>query len=226
MKANNTTKINSKLNKTAIALLFSAIFLGGCTSQQGGIKPVVKPTPSVTASSKEALWAKRQQQMLHMKSWNLDGKVAMRYKTDNWNFGVNWAQTGAKNSVIKIKNPFTGATVALITQNNNKVSLQASDGKVYQDTNAEKLLKRQAGIDLPLSGLVYWARGVMAPQYKKGSVILDASGRPKQIIQENWLIKYPRYENTSYNSLPKKIVLTRKANAVYVKMIAKKWQSR
>ena len=161
-----------------------------------------------------------------MKSWNLDGKVAMRYKTDNWNFGVNWAQTGAKNSVINIKNPFTGATVALITQNNNKVSLQSSDGKVYQDTNAEKLLKRQAGIDLPLGGLVYWARGVMAPQYKKGSVILDNAGRPTQISQENWLIKYPRYENATYNSLPKKIVLTRKADAVYVKMIAKKWQSR
>lgn len=214
------------MSKTGAAFLVSAIFLGGCTSQQSGVKPSVKPKPSVTVSSKEASWAKRQKHMLNMKSWNLDGKVAMRYKTDNWNFGVNWAQTGANNSVINIKNPFTGATVALITQNNKNVNLKSSDGKIYQDTNAEKLLKRQAGIDLPLGGLVYWARGVMAPQYKKGSVVLDAAGRPTQIAQENWLIKYPKYENASYNSLPKKIVLTRKADAVYVKMIAKKWQSR
>ncbi len=222
----NYIKTNNNVNKTGAIFLFSAIFLAGCASQQSSVKSVVKPRPSTTVSTKEASWAKRQKQMLGMKSWNLDGKVAMRYRTDNWNFGVNWAQTGANNAVINIKNPFTGATVALITQNNNKVSLKSSDGRVYQDTNAEKLLKRQAGIELPLSGLVYWARGIMAPQYKKGSVVLDAAGRPTQITQENWLIKYPRYENASYNSLPKKIVLTRKKNAVYVKMIAKKWQSR
>ncbi|HIO93165.1 MAG TPA: outer membrane lipoprotein LolB [Leucothrix mucor] len=216
----------SKTNKIGTTLLLSVFLLGGCTSQQSSVKPVIKPTPSPTISSKEASWAKRQQQMLGMKSWTLDGKVAMRYKVDNWNFGINWAQTGANNSIINIKNPFTGATVALITQNNNKVSLKSSDGKVYQDTNAERLLKKQAGVDLPLGGLVYWARGLMAPQYKKGSVVLDSAGRPTQISQENWVIKYPKYENTSYNSLPKKIILTRKADAVYVKMIAKKWQSR
>jgi len=221
-------KTVSNVNKIGLTLIFGSVLLfGGCTSQQSSVKPVVKKPISIKkVSNKEILWAKRNRQLLNAKSWVLDGKVAMRYKVDNWNFGVNWKQTGANNAVINIKNPFTGATVALITQNNNKVSLQAADGKIYQDTNAEKLLKRQAGIELPLSGLVYWARGIMAPQYKKGTFTLDSAGRPTQIVQENWLIKYPRYENASYNSLPKKIVLTRKKDAVYVKMIAKKWQAR
>ncbi|MCK5917534.1 MAG: outer membrane lipoprotein LolB [Cocleimonas sp.] len=214
-------------NKIGIALLFSTLLLGGCTSQQNNIKPVVKakPKPTKMVSTKEALWNKRQQQFTRMASWNMDGKVAMRYKTDNWSFGVNWAQKG-KNSVINIKNPFTGATVALLTQNNSKVTLKASDGKTYQDTNAERLLKKQANIELPLEGLVYWARGITAPQYPKGKVVLDSMGRPKQITQANWLIKYKHYKGNAYNSLPKKIILTRKKDAVYVNMVAKKWKIR
>lgn len=220
-------KTSQFLSKRGGVLIFSALLMGGC-SQQRMVEPAatVKPKPSIKVSTKEAAWAKRQQQLQAASSWGLDGKVAMRYKTDNWSFGVKWSQQGAKNSTIDIKNPFTGATVALIKQNNNSVSLKSSDGNVYTDTNAEKLLKKQAGISLPLDGLVYWARGIMAPQYPKGQVILDNAGRPKQITQASWVIKYPRYVGTAYNSLPKKIVLTRKVDEVYVNMVAKKWNNK
>ncbi len=214
------------MNKIGVMLFFSLFLLGGCTSQQSSVKPMVteKPKSTVTVSGKEVLWKKRQQQFSKMASWTMNGKVAMRYKVDNWSFGVDWLQKGSNHSVINIKNPFTGATVALLTQKNNKVTLQASDGKTYQDTNAERLLKKQAGIELPLEGLIYWARGISAPQYSKATVVLDAMGRPKKITQANWVIKYKSYKGNAYNSLPRKIILTRKKDAVYVNMVAKKWQ--
>lgn len=209
------------------ALIVSVLLLGGCSSQHRIVDPAsIKPKSSAPVGSKEAAWQKRQQQLSATSSWGLDGKVAMRYKTDNWNFGVKWSQQGPKNSVIDIRNPFTGATVALITQKNNQVSLKSSDGNVYTDTNAEALLKKQAGISLPLDGLVYWSRGIMAPQYPKGTAVLDSAGRPKQMIQSGWIIKYPRYVGTAYNALPKKIVLARKTDEVYVNMVAKKWKNK
>ena len=216
------------MSKIGVILFLGLFFLGGCTSQQSSVKPVVKAMvkPSITVSGKEGLWKKRQQEFSKMASWNMKGKVAMRYKVDNWSFGVDWSQTGKNNSVINIKNPFTGATVALLTQNNNKVTMKASDGKTYQDTNAERLLKKQAGIELPLEGLIYWARGITAPQYPKGSILLDAMGRPKQMTQANWVIKYRSYKGNAYNSLPRKIILTRKKDAVYVNLVAKKWATR
>jgi outer membrane lipoprotein LolB len=51
-------------------------------------------------------------------------------------------------------------------------------------------------------------------------------GRPKQINQASWVIKYKRYKGKSYNALPAKIILSRKKDAVYVNMIAKKWKTR
>jgi outer membrane lipoprotein LolB len=220
-------KNRNNISKKGAILLISALFLSGCASQQTSIKPMVTAKPMTKKpSAKEALWKKRQQQFARMTSWTMDGKVAMRYKVDNWNFGVNWAQKGKNNSVINIKNPFTGATVALLTQNNSKVTLTTSNGKTYQDTNAERLLKKHAKIELPLGGLTYWARGITAPQYPKGKVVLDAMGRPKQITQANWLIKYRSYKGNAYNSLPKKVILTRKKDAVYVNMVAKKWKTK
>ena len=214
-------------NKIGVMLFFILFLLGGCTTQQSSVKPMVdKPKSTLTVSGKEALWKKRQQQFSKMAAWTMNGKVAMRYKVDNWSFGVDWLQKGINYSVINIKNPFTGATVALLTQKNNKVTLKASDGKIYQDTNAERLLKKQARIELPLEGLIYWARGISAPQYPKAKVVLDALGRPKKMIQANWTIKYKSYKGNAYNSLPRKIILTRKKNAVYVNMVAKKWQTK
>jgi outer membrane lipoprotein LolB len=225
MKAIKEKKWHS-VNNIGWILLGSVLLLGGCSSQQASIKPVVKSKSGPDDSSKEALWKQRQLRFSKMAAWTMDGKVAMRYKVNNWSFGVTWAQQGANDFVINIKNPFTGATVALITQNGNKVTLKSSDGKSYQDTNAERLLKKQANIELPLNGLVYWARGVTAPQYSKAIVKLDAMGRPQQITQANWVIKYRRYNGDNYTSLPTKIILTRKKDAVYVNMITKKWHTK
>jgi len=224
MKAIKEKKWRS-INNIVWILLGAVLLLGGCSSQQASTKSVVKSKPSSVVSSKETLWKQRQQQFSKMAAWTMDGKVAMRYKVDNWSFGVNWAQQGANNFVINIKNPFTGATVALITQNRNKVTLKSSDGKTYQDTNAERLLKKQVNIELPLNGLVYWARGVTAPQYSKATVKLDAMGRPQQITQANWVVKYLRYNSNRYNALPTKIILTRNKDAVYVNMVTKKWKT-
>lgn len=225
MKALKEKKWHS-VNNVGWVLLGSVLLLGGCSNQQAGIKSVAKPKPGAVISSKERLWKQRQQQFSKMAAWTMDGKVAMRYKVDNWSFGVNWAQQGTNNFVINIKNPFTSATVALITQSNNKVTLKSSDGKTYQDSNAERLLKKQANIELPLDGLIYWARGITAPQYSTAIVKLDEMGRPQQITQANWVIKYRRYNGNSYTSLPTKIVLTRKKDAVYVNMITKKWSTK
>ncbi len=206
-------------------ILFLGIFLlSGCSSQGASIKSRITAKPGAPLSSKDMLWKKRQQQFANMKAWDMSGKVAMRYKTDNESFGVDWTQKNLNSYIINIKNPFTGATVALLTQKNNQVTLKASDGKIYQDSNAERLLKKQAGVELPLEGLIYWMRGITAPQYPKGAVVLDALGRPKQLTQASWLIKYRSYKGNTYLSLPKKIILTRKKDAVYVNMVAKKWK--
>lgn len=185
---------------------------------------VKKPVSSVVnPSTKQQSWKTRQQVLTNKKAWNLNSKIALRYRDEHWTFGLNWLQTAAKQYVMQIKNPVTGSIVAKLSKNNRGVSLLADDGKIYRDADEERLLQRQSGVQLPLKGMQYWVRGLTSPDYKLDQVILDAKGRPITIFQSGWKISYARYLNSSIAALPTKVVITRQKDNVYLKMIAKKW---
>jgi len=184
--------------------------------QSGVKKPVV--------SSMQNQWKKRQVLVAKKSAWNLNSKVALRYRADHWNFGLKWLQQSANQYVMQIKNPVTGALLAKLTRRNNAVSLLADNGRVYRDTDEERLLQRQAGVKLPLKGMQHWMRGLSSPLYKVDKLVLDARGRPQMLHQAGWKINYSNYVNHNFDAMPRKVVITRDKDNVYMKVIAKKWQ--
>lgn len=198
------------------------IFLSGCT-QLPVKKPIIK-NPSTSVSNKQNLWKKRQQSIGRKAAWNLNSKVALRYRADHWNFGLRWLQQSNKHYVMEIKNPVTGGLLAKLTRNSNRVSLLADDGKTYRDSDEEKLLQKRTGVKLPLKGMQYWVRGLASPLYKIGSVTLDANGRPQVLQQAGWKIEYSRYTSKRLDAMPGKVVISRNKDNIYLKIIAKKWQ--
>ena len=213
--------IKSTLWRTLL-VLFCFVFLNACSQ----IRPVKKPVrakPAVSVSSKQGLWKKRQQVLNRKAAWNLNSKIALRYRADHWTFGLNWMQRALKQYVMQINNPVTGAVVAKLTRTNNNVSLLSDDGRTYRDSDEERLLLRQSGVKLPLKGMQHWVRGLTSPIYKVDKLVLDAKGRPLAIYQAGWKIAYSRYLSNNYNAMPRKVVITRNKDNVYLKMIAKQW---
>ena len=211
--------MNSVLSKV-IVLCFSFFVLSAC-SQIAVNKPAASSVVSHTA--KQQAWKYRQQSLAKRKVWNLNSKIALRYRDEHWTFGLNWLQTAAKQYVMQIKNPVTGSVLAKLTKNNQGVSLLSDDGKTYHDADEERLLQRQSGVQLPLKGMQYWVRGLTSPNYKLDQLVLDSKGRPQTIIQSGWKINYARYSHSNVDALPSKVVITRQKDNVYLKMIAKKW---
>ncbi len=198
-------------------------FLNGCS--QIPVKPSVAVNPVTPPPvSKENLWEQRQQLLVNDVNWSLNSKVALRFRQDNWNFGLNWAQRAAQDYEMQITNPLTGGLVAKLSRNKFGVSLLSDDGKTYRDSDEERLLQRQAGIGLPLKGMQYWIRGLASPIYKTEKLVLDNYGRPLSIQQAGWKIDYSRYLSNKSNAMPRKVIITRAKDNVYVKMIAKQWQ--
>ena len=215
--------------------MFSRIFLGlmvsvglvtmnGCTSLN--ISQIGKTKPSVSASknTKEGYWNQRQQLLGRDSTWNLNSKVALRYRAEHFTFRLNWAQKNAQQYVMLINNPVTGGMVARLSRDKSGVSLLSDDGKTYRDIDEERLLKRQSGIELPLKGMQYWARGLTSPIYKTDKVVLDSLGRPQSIYQAGWKIDYYRYASNKFNAMPGKVIITRSKDSVYLKMIVKRWE--
>ncbi len=207
-----------------VLLVSTALFaINGC-SQIDVKPPAASVPPASTATTKEQLWKQRQQVLARDVLWNLKSKIALRFRQDHWTFGMDWAQKSAQQYLIQINNPVTGGVLAKLSSNSAGVSLVANDGKTYRDTNEERLLQRQAGISLPIKGMQYWMRGLESPQYKKGKVVLDAQGRPITLYQAGWKVEYSKYTSNRYNAMPRKVVITRDKDNVYLKMIAKQWQ--
>ncbi len=204
-----------------LSVILSALYLSAC-SQSRRITPVNKPV--VQTANKNAAWKMRQQQLARKPSWTLTSKIALRYREDHWNFGLNWQQRNLNNYQMKIKNPLTGAIIAKLDKTSQQVSLLSGDGKTYRDTDEERLLQRQSGVKLPLKGMQYWVRGLSSPQYKLDKLTLDTQGRPQAIYQVGWKISYSRYVNNRFDAMPRKIVITRDKDNVYLKVIAKQWQ--
>lgn len=213
-------RIMSKLKTSLYIGLFSGLFLlQGCAQLvQKPVGPVVQ-TPKVTSA-----WNQRKLSLARNNNWSLNSKIALSYREEHWQFGLEWAQQTARKYAMQIKNPLTGALVAKLMQNERGATLLANDGKSYRSKNAEHLLQTQANVNMPLNGMQFWVRGITAPQYKVDKLVLDNQGRPKFIQQAGWLIQYPGYQKNGYNALPKKILFKRTKDDVSVKLITKQWQ--
>ena len=200
--------------------------LAACSAQQSvAPEPVVAAQKPTTTQSPLSPWEQRQLKMLSMNSWDMSGRAALRFNADAWTFGLDWAQKNKQQYVLQIKNPITGTVIAQLEQSPGKAVLKAQ-GKVHQGVDAERLLESQMKVKMPVNGMPYWVRGVMAPQYAEGKVKLDAAGRPTQIIQQGWVIDYSQYQGGDFAALPGKVNISRVQDKVNVRILAKKWQVR
>ena len=184
------------------------------------VNTVKKPAPATNQSP----WARRQLAMNRMASWTMAGRSALRFKSEGWTFGLNWVQRNRQQYALQIRNPLTGAVVGILDQSPGRATLRAR-GKIHNGTDAERLLQQQLGVKMPVNGMPYWIRGVMASQYPAGKVTLDAKGRPKQIIQAGWVIDYFNYQNLRFDALPSKINISRVQEQVNVRILAKQWKT-
>lgn len=210
--------------KSLAALAAIGTSLAGCSVQTVNTAPaatVTKPKPVAVANP----WQQRQIAMNNMQSWDMSGRAALRFQGDAWTFGLNWLQKNKQQYTLQIKNPITGTLVAVLDQSPGKAVLR-SQGKVHTGTDAERLLEQQMRVKMPVNGMPYWVRGVMAPQYPVGQVKLDGQGRPTQIIQSGWVIDYSSYQGNSYAALPGKINISRAQDKVNVRVLAKQWKTR
>lgn len=198
--------------------------LVGCTSQPKPNTSGVAINPKMGGA--EAAWQERQRVFAQMQQWQLKGRVGLQLREQSWAFGLDWAQRGNSQYEMQIKNPLTGGLMATVMETGSQVTLKASDGKTYQDTDAERLLAKQLKMNLPLKNLQYWARGIPAPTAPVDAVKLDAMGRPTRLQQAGWVIDYASYEGNSAQALPSKIQLEKASDQLKAKVIAKEWKTR
>lgn len=119
-------------------------------------------------------------------SFNLDGRIAVRYGEESLSGKFSWAHAPAADN-LSLATPL-GNQIAQIVRDAGGVVLTNSRQEQFRAPDVETLTETQLGWRLPLAGLVDWVHG--RPGSTGAQAQRDGSGRLTQLKEAGWVIDY------------------------------------
>jgi len=179
-------------------LLILVVFLSACVSL-----PKLPPSP---ASQLDA--------------WRLKGRIAISTDSENWTASVYWQQ---QDSAYQLRLNMPLGQGALLLEGDEKgVIMRTADKKTYKAANADALMSDVLKLDLPVTNLRFWIRGLPAPHSAPDRYLLNDKKQLRHLQQEGWFITYLHYVNVEGIVLPKKMFLENQS--IKVKIAILEWE--
>lgn len=175
-------------------LLALALTATGCAA----LRP-----PSVTPAD---AWPARREALQALTTWELRGRVGVQLPEQGGQATLRWRHAPSHQE-IDLSGPF-GAGHVRLRQDQNGIRLHDARGQLVEGIDAEALLQRVTGWQVPVSGLVFWVRGVPAPD-SAGHEQFDDAGRLQRLQQLGWDIQFLDYREVAGYALPSRMYLTR-----------------
>ncbi|AMB84312.1 lipoprotein localization factor LolB [Pseudomonas agarici] len=176
---------------------------------------------SVEGHGDPTQWARHKQQLTNLDGWQINGKVGIRAPKDSGSGTLYWLQRQNYYD-IRLSGPL-GRGAARLTGRPGQVSLEVANQGRYEAATPEALLEQQMGWSLPVSHLVWWIRGLPAPD-DKSRLSLDNNSRLATLDQDDWQIEYLSYTEQNGYWLPERLKLH--GRDLDVTLVIKDWQPR
>ena len=195
-------------------LVFSLIvLLAGCAG--------LTSREALEGEGSPALWQSHKQQIGSLDAWQISGKVGIRAPQDSGSGTLFWLQRQDYYD-IRLSGPL-GRGAARLTGRPGTILLEVANQGRYQATSPEQLLQQQLGLNLPVSHLLWWIRGLPDPD-SKSRLTLDRDSRLAQLSQDGWQVEYLRYAEQDGYWLPERLKLS--GHDLQVTLVIKDWQPR
>ncbi|WP_342654457.1 lipoprotein insertase outer membrane protein LolB [Pseudomonas sp. F3-2] len=195
-------------------VVFSLIaLLAGCAG--------VTSREAVQGQGNASQWRVNKEQLSSLDGWQINGKVGIRAPKDSGSGTLFWLQRQDYYD-IRLSGPL-GRGAARLTGRPGAVSLEVANQGRYDAPDPETLLKDQLGWQLPVSHLVWWVRGLPAPD-SKSRLTLDGGSRLSGLEQDGWQIEYLSYTEQNGYTLPERMKLH--GQDLDVTLVIKDWQPR
>ena len=167
------------------------------------------------------LWQAHKQQIAGLDAWQISGKVGIRAPKDSGSGTLFWLQRQDYYD-IRLSGPL-GRGAARLPGRPGAILLEVANQGRYQATTPEQLMQEQLGLNLPVSHLLWWIRGLPSPD-SKSRLNLDGDSRLAQLSQDGWQVEYLRYTEQNGFWLPERIKLS--GFDLQVTLVIKDWQPR
>ena len=199
------------------------LFMTACT-QLDLRTPVTTEEPSM-------VWQYRQESLNKFVDWDISGRLAFRMGSRSCTASLIWKHKKYEQR-IQLLGPFGGGQINIYDGLDGAL-LEDGAGKQYRGLSADEVLLNALNWSVPLAQLGYWVRGLPAPGMHDG-IGLDQMGRPRNLVQDGWMIEYQEYQSFGDLELPKRIIVTslsaikmpnydQSNNFVHIKLVIGKW---
>ncbi|WP_417661420.1 lipoprotein insertase outer membrane protein LolB [Pseudomonas sp.] len=176
---------------------------------------------SVEGQGNQAAWQAHKEQLTALDAWQISGKIGIRAPKDSGSATLFWLQRQDYFD-IRLSGPLGGGA-ARLTGRPGEVLLEVANKGRYKAESPEALLQEQLRMNLPVSHLLWWVRGLPAPD-TKSNVTLDTDSRLSHLSQDGWQVEYLSYVEQNGYWLPERIKLH--GQDLQVTIVVKDWQPR
>ncbi len=190
-----------------------ALLLAGCAGLQ--------PQESVEGPGDPRNWREHRERVETIDGWQITGKLGVRAPQESGSGTLFWLQRQGYFD-IRLSGPL-GRGATRLTGRADRVDLEIAGQGRYQAASPDALLEEQLGWRLPVSNLLWWIRGLPAPD-SRSRLQLDASSRLSRLEQDGWRIEYLAYAQHAGVTLPERVKLY--GENVELTLVIKDWQPR
>ncbi|WP_373187341.1 lipoprotein insertase outer membrane protein LolB [Halopseudomonas sp.] len=165
-----------------------------------------------------AAWQAHRSAVQPVRSWTLQGKIGVRAPEESGSGTLTWIQQQGDYD-IRISGPL-GRGATRLQGNEQGVILDMAGQPTLRAASAEELLEQQTGWRLPVEHLLWWVRGLPAPD-SASRLQLDPQSRLARLSQAGWTVEYSRYQDVDGLQLPQRLQLS--ANDILVTLVLTQW---
>jgi len=195
--------------RASCLLLALSIVLSACA-----ISPPAAPPAALNSD-----WAAQQNLLQQLDSWQLRGRVDVRYDNESHTPRILWQQQAVEYQ-IRLWGSFNAGSTTIVGRP-GYVTLEQI-GVTLSANSPEDLILQQMGYELPVSYLNYWIKGLPAPD-SQADLSFNELNQLTAIAQAGWLINFSDPRQYGAITLPRRVELTRAKNDIRLRFIGLNW---
>lgn len=166
-------------------------------------------------------WVAEQHKRQQINNWEIRGRLGVQTGTNGGSVDIIWKQSGEDFS-IRLIAPL-GAGSHLVQGDSEFAEIQFPDGRRRIIDDIDDVLSTVLEIDLPVSAVKDWVRGLPARSLSIDKISWNDQGLPERIKQGGWNVEMKNYLGNKI-LLPHAIYLSRDDNAALdVRVMLRQW---
>ncbi|MEZ5502692.1 MAG: lipoprotein insertase outer membrane protein LolB [Halioglobus sp.] len=167
-------------------------------------------------------WEAHSQSVASLRQWTASGKLALRTSDASDSASMVWQQHD-RETHLQLSGPL-GVGATTIDSDGEKLDIRQGDALRTLDISTPEAIALNTGWDLPLHSLVYWLKGLPAPDTEIQRLEIDPHTELLRSLQQgDWEVRYEAYDQFQQFTLPTRLQIRR--GTTRAKIVISTWQT-